>query len=86
MLMGKGQKEDAESRKKEVEELKQVAKPLEAQLEAVEKQLNELLLRLPNLPSPLVPKGKTPEDNEIIRTGGSQAPIICRCCTALGPG
>jgi seryl-tRNA synthetase len=72
MLMGKGQKDDAESRKKEVEELKQVAKPLEAQLEAVEKQLNELLLRLPNLPSPLVPKGKTPEDNEIIRTGGSQ--------------
>ena len=71
MLMGKGQKDDAESRKKEVEELKQVAKPLEAQLETVEKQLNEMLLRLPNLPSPLVPKGKTPEDNEIIRTGGS---------------
>jgi seryl-tRNA synthetase len=72
ILMGKGQKEDAESRKKEVEELKQVAKPLEAHLETVEKQLNELLLRLPNLPSSLVPKGKTPEDNEIIRTGGSQ--------------
>jgi seryl-tRNA synthetase len=31
-----------------------------------------LLVRLPNLPSVKVPKGKTPEDNEIVRTGGSK--------------
>ena len=72
MLMGKGQKEEAENRKKEVEELKQTAKPIEAQLQAVEKQLDKLLVRLPNLPSPLVPKGKTPEDNEVVRTGGNK--------------
>jgi len=72
MLMGKGQKEEAENRKKEVEELKQTAKPMEAQLQAVEKQLDDLLLRLPNLPSTLVPKGKTPEDNEVVRTGGNK--------------
>jgi len=30
------------------------------------------LVRLPNLPSEKVPKGKTPEDNEIIRTGGAK--------------
>jgi seryl-tRNA synthetase len=34
--------------------------------------LNDLLVRLPNLPSEKVPKGKTPEDNEIIRTGGTK--------------
>jgi seryl-tRNA synthetase len=72
MLMGKGQKEEAENRKKEVEELKQTAKPMEAQLQAVEKQLDDLLLRLPNLPSTLVSKGKTPEDNEVVRTGGNK--------------
>jgi len=72
MLMGKGQKEEAEQRKKEVETLKQTSGPVEQQLSNVEKELNELLVKLPNLPSPLVPKGKTPEDNEVVRTGGSK--------------
>jgi seryl-tRNA synthetase len=71
-LMGKGQKEDAENRKKEVESLKANLKPIEEQLATTEKQLNELLVRLPNLPSEKVPAGKTPEDNEVVRTGGSK--------------
>lgn len=37
----------------------------------MEKILNEILIRLPNLPSQKVPHGKSPEDNEIIRTGGT---------------
>ena len=31
-----------------------------------------MLVRLPNLPSPQVPRAKTPEHNEIVRTGGSK--------------
>ncbi|MBD0280352.1 MAG: serine--tRNA ligase, partial [Flavisolibacter sp.] len=72
MLMGKGQKEDAEEKKREVEGFKNTLSPIQQQLEAAEKKVKKLLVRLPNLPSEKVPKGKTPENNEIVRTGGSK--------------
>jgi len=72
MLMSKGQKEDAETRKKEVESLKQTLSPIDEELKKVEQQLNELLVRLPNLPSDKVPQGRTPADNEVVKTGGSK--------------
>ncbi|HEU0063679.1 MAG TPA: serine--tRNA ligase, partial [Flavisolibacter sp.] len=72
MLMGKGEKGAAEAKKQDVEGFKNTLNPIQEQLDTVEKQLNELLLRLPNLPSEKVPKGKTPEDNEIVRQGGSK--------------
>ena len=72
MLMAKGFKEEAETKKKEVENFKNQLDPIQTRLEAVEKQLNEFLVQLPNLPSGIVPKGKTPADNEIVRTGGSK--------------
>jgi seryl-tRNA synthetase len=72
MLMGKGQKEEAETKKKDVESFKNILSPVEEKLNGVEKQLNELLVRLPNLPSEKVPKGKTPEDNEVVRSGGTK--------------
>ena len=72
MLMGKGQKEEAENRKKEVEVFKNELQPIQQQLEIKEKEVSDLLVLLPNLPSELVPKGKTPDDNEVVRTGGSK--------------
>ena len=71
-LMGKGQKEEAEGKKKDVESFKAALSPIQQELERVEKSLNDLLVRLPNLPSHKVPKGRTPEDNEIVRTGGTK--------------
>lgn len=71
-LMSKGQKEEAEERKKDVEALKTKLEPIQQQLDAKEKELNEMLVLLPNLPSEKVPAGKTPEDNEVVRTGGSK--------------
>ncbi|MEJ7914537.1 MAG: serine--tRNA ligase, partial [Chitinophagaceae bacterium] len=71
-LMKGGNKEAAEQQKAQVELWKKSNEPIEEKLGAVEKQLGELLVLLPNLPSPLVPIGKTPEDNEVIRTGGSE--------------
>lgn len=75
-LMAKGQKEEAEAKKKEVEGFKNILGPIEQELAGAEKQLNELLVRLPNLPSAQVPKGKTPEDNEVVRTGGSKPALF----------
>ena len=72
MLMGKGQKEEAETKKKEVEGFKNDLDPVQKKLDEVEKLLNDLLVRLPNLPSEKVPKGKTPEENEVMRTGGTK--------------
>lgn len=71
-LMAKGAKAEAEAKKKEVESFKQSLAPIEQALAKAEKDLNDLLVRLPNLPSPQVPKGKTPEDNEVVRTGGTK--------------
>lgn len=75
MLMGKGEKDQAEAKKKEVEEFKNQLAPIQKSLEEVEQKLNDLLVQLPNLPSEKVPKGKTPEDNEVVRTGGTK-PVL----------
>ncbi|MGI8598719.1 MAG: serine--tRNA ligase [Chitinophagaceae bacterium] len=72
LLMRNGKKEEAEAKKKEVEELKQSLNPTEEKLKDAEKKLFDLLILLPNLPAEIVPEGKTPEKNEVVRTGGSK--------------
>jgi len=72
MLMGKGEKEAAEEKKKEVAELKTQLQPISEQLNATETKLQEFLVQIPNLPSPFVPKGTSAEDNEVIRSGGEK--------------
>lgn len=70
MLMGKGQKEEAEAKKQEVAAIKAALQPLADQQTEIEKQLGEKLVLLPNLPSEKVPAGKTPADNVVVREGG----------------
>lgn len=69
-LMAKGQKEEAENLKKEVADLKLQLQPITEQLNAVEVELQQELIKLPNLPSEKVPAGKTP--NIIEREGGAK--------------
>jgi seryl-tRNA synthetase len=71
-LMAKGEKDKAEELKKTVASLKAALQPINEQLIAVEKQLQEELVKLPNLPSEKVPEGRTPADNKIVREGGSK--------------
>lgn len=71
-LMAKGQKEDAEIRKKEVGTLKTSLQPITDKLTEVEKKLQDVLVRIPNIPSEKVPPGKTPADNIIVRSGGAE--------------
>ena len=75
-LMAKGKKEEAEARKKDVETFKIKLEPIQQELEIAEKKLTDIILRLPNLPSEKVPPGKTPEDNEVVRTGGSKPELF----------
>ncbi|HWR33751.1 MAG TPA: serine--tRNA ligase [Chitinophagaceae bacterium] len=71
-FMAKGQKEDAETKKREVVLLKTALQPIADKLNSVEKELNEKLVLLPNLPSETVPAGKTPADNVVVREGGQK--------------
>jgi seryl-tRNA synthetase len=72
VLMKQGQKDEAGSLKAEVASLKTAIEPLKQKMADVEKQLLDKLLLLPNLPSRQVPKGKTPDDNEVVREGGTK--------------
>jgi len=72
MLMGKGEKEKAEQKKQEVTSVKSSIQQLAEQLAAAEKQLQDELVKLPNLPHVSVPKGKTPEENEVVREAGTK--------------
>ncbi len=71
MLMGKGEKDAAEIKKAEVGQHKETLQNLQQQLTDAERSLHEELVKLPNLPHQSVPKGKTPEDNEVVREGGN---------------
>lgn len=75
ILMSKGEKEAAEQKKTEVASYKETSKQIAEQLANIELKQNELLVRLPNLPSPLVPKGKTPEENEVIKVAGAEVEL-----------
>ncbi|MFH1000647.1 MAG: serine--tRNA ligase [Bacteroidota bacterium] len=62
---------EAEKLKVKTIDLKEQSKVLGEILSESEKILNDKLLQLPNLPSPLVKAGKTAEDNEIIDSYGA---------------
>jgi len=66
-LMKNGQKEEAEKARCETAELKEAISALVPQLNDLTTQLNEVLLRLPNMPHHSVPRGKSEADNEIVK-------------------
>ncbi len=74
--MAKGEKDAAEAKKTEVAQLKNSLQPITEQLNIVEKELQDTLVKLPNLPSSLVPQGKTPEDNETVKEWGEEPKLF----------
>ena len=74
--MGKGNKEEAEAKKIEVASLKSSIQPILDQLAIAEKQLQDTLVKLPNLPSDKVPPGKSPADNVLVREGGIKPVLL----------
>jgi len=75
LLMGKGDKEQAEQKKQQVSIHKNNIQQLNDQLTAAEKSLQDEIIKLPNLPHSSVSNGKTPEDNEVIREAGAK-PVL----------
>ena len=68
-LMKTGKKEEAESVKAEVAALKARSAEIEKAAEENNKELDSLVVLLPNIPCDLVPEGKTAEDNVVVKTG-----------------
>ena len=69
-LMRNGKKEEAEVIKTQTTQSKDLIKQLQEDLATIEDQLHQKLVLLPNLPHSSVPKGKTPEENEVVLTNG----------------
>ncbi len=73
--MAKGEKEQAEAIKQNVGAWKLALEPLKVEMAEVEQQLQNLIVQLPNLPHDIVPKGKTPEENEVVKQAGT-TPVL----------
>jgi seryl-tRNA synthetase len=72
LLMSKGEKEAAEQKKQAVTLHKSAMQQLHDQLAIAEKQLYEAMVKFPNLPHTSVPKGNSPEENQVVREGGTK--------------
>ena len=73
--MAKGEKEQAEAIKQNVGAWKLALEPLKVEMADVELAVQSLVVQLPNLPHALVPKGKTPEENEVVKEAGT-TPVL----------
>jgi len=71
-LMRAGKKEDAETLKSKTSTCKEDIKKLGDELAAIETELQLKLVLLPNLPHSSVPKGLTPEENEVVLENGAK--------------
>jgi seryl-tRNA synthetase len=75
-LMAKGEKNAAEKKKADVAAWKAELADKTTILNELEAKFHKQLLMLPNLPHSSVPKGKSAEDNEVVREGGQKPTLI----------
>ena len=71
VLMGQGKKNEAEAAKAQVAQLKTDLENIESELPQVQAALDDLLLRIPNLPHESVPVGKDETENVEVRKVGT---------------
>ena len=71
-LMKDGNKAEAEKIKDQVAELKAADKALNEVMEKAQKDMNEVLLSIPNIPNDEVPEGKDANDNVVVKEGGTK--------------
>ena len=71
VLMGQGKKAEAEAAKTQVAQLKTDLENIERELPQVQAALDDLLLRIPNLPHESVPAGKDETENVEVRKVGT---------------
>ena len=70
-LFSEGKAEEANAAKQRTADLKEQSKLLSQKFGEAEKELNQTLVKIPNLPHSSVPLGHGANDNEEVRSGGS---------------
>ena len=71
VLFKSGKASEANSLKDRTAELKISAKEISELLAQTEKELNDILVLLPNMPNPTIPKGKGADDNLVVHEEGT---------------
>ena len=71
LLFKQGKTDEASAAKEKVASLEEDSKTLSQNMAEVEAELNSTLIKIPNLPHSSVPNGKTAEDNQEVRSGGT---------------
>ncbi len=71
-LMKNGKKEEAEKLKTDAAAARDTSKNLQDKLNELEKDVQSLLVKLPNLPHHSVPEGRTPEENIVVLEKGDK--------------
>ena len=69
-LMKDGKKDEANSTKEQVAELKCTDKALQEIMEKAQQDMTDILLTIPNIPNDDVPEGKDAADNVVVKEGG----------------
>jgi seryl-tRNA synthetase len=70
LLMRQGKREEAEVAKTRTAEIKENIKQFDIDFAAIEEQVYQLQVQLPNLPADLVPEGRGAADNLVVKSGG----------------
>jgi len=71
-----GKTEEANAIKGRSTELKERSHTLKERMQVAEDAVQKLLWTIPNAPSDIVPAGRTPEDNEVVSTGGKIPDLV----------
>ena len=74
-LMKEGKKEEAETAKSRVAELKESNKTLQAEMDQAAEDMQNLLYTIPNIPYDEVPEGVGAEDNVVEKMGGMETEL-----------
>jgi seryl-tRNA synthetase len=75
VLMREGKADEAQAAKNRTAELKDSIKQLDDDFARIDKEVFNLQVLLPNLPAEIVPEGRTPEDNLVVKSGG-EIPVL----------
>ena len=76
-LYKSGKKAEGDDLKNKSGALKESVAKIQDELKLMEEALHAEMVKLPNLPSEIVPKGRTPEDNEVIHQEGT-IPVLSK--------
>ena len=75
LLMKEGKKEEAETAKARVAEIKEISKTLQAEMDQAQEDMTNLLYTIPNVPYDEVPEGFGAEDNVVEKMGGMETEL-----------